>query len=155
MFLCIGHFLGWSEKTFFLDDVRILLSARMKIIMHFWALSGLRQSGCKSKKYLVDTSCFWTTKIHWKLCAVHHLWTNLILGSGKIGWKCKLWSGELGNMRYCHCKNIIWPPGAEVIILFWNIFKANAVSITFGLRYIHGQSLNEIDFPTRNVVGRF
>ena len=31
MFLCFGHSLGWSEKTFCLDDVRILRSARMKI----------------------------------------------------------------------------------------------------------------------------
>ena len=31
MFLCFGHSLGWSEKTFCLDDVRILHSARMKI----------------------------------------------------------------------------------------------------------------------------
>ena len=33
--------------------------------------------------------------------------------------------------------------------------KTNAVSITFGLRYIHGQSLKKIDFPTRNAVDRF
>ena len=31
MFLCFGHYLGWSEKTFCLDDVGILRSARMKI----------------------------------------------------------------------------------------------------------------------------
>ena len=34
-------------------------------------------------------------------------------------------------------------------------YKTNAISITFGLRYIHGQSLKEIDFPTRNAVDRF
>lgn len=33
--------------------------------------------------------------------------------------------------------------------------KTNAISITFGPRYIHGQSLKEIDFPTRNAVDRF
>ena len=33
--------------------------------------------------------------------------------------------------------------------------KTNAVSVTFGPRYIHGQSLKEIDFPTRNAVDRF
>ena len=33
--------------------------------------------------------------------------------------------------------------------------KTNAFSITFGPRYIHGQSLKEIDFPTRNAVDRF
>ena len=32
--------------------------------------------------------------------------------------------------------------------------KTNAFSITFGPRYIHGQSLEEIDFPTRNAVDR-
>ena len=33
--------------------------------------------------------------------------------------------------------------------------KTNAFSITFGPRYIHGQSLKEIDFPTRNAEDRF
>ena len=33
--------------------------------------------------------------------------------------------------------------------------KTNAFSITLGPRYIHGQSLKEIDFPTRNAVDRF
>ena len=33
--------------------------------------------------------------------------------------------------------------------------KTNAFSITFGPRYIHGQSLKEIDFPTRNAVDWF
>ena len=33
--------------------------------------------------------------------------------------------------------------------------KTNAISITFGPRYIHGLSLEEIDFPTRNAVARF
>ena len=39
---------------------------------------------------------------------------------------------------------------------YFEIFsKTNAVSITFGLRYIHGQSLKKIDFPTRNAVDQF
>ena len=33
--------------------------------------------------------------------------------------------------------------------------KTNAISITFGPRYIHRQSFEEIDFPTRNAVDRF
>ena len=33
--------------------------------------------------------------------------------------------------------------------------KPNAISITFGPRYIHEQSLKEIDFPKRNAVDRF
>ena len=43
----------------------------------------------------------------------------------------------------------------------WNDFhfeifpKTHAISVTFGLRYIHGQSLKEIDFATRNAVDRF
>ena len=38
---------------------------------------------------------------------------------------------------------------------YFEIFsKTNAVSITFGLRYIHGQSLTEIDSLTRNAVDR-
>ena len=40
--------------------------------------------------------------------------------------------------------------------LHFEIFpKTNAISISFGPRYIHGQSLKEIDFPTRNTVDRF
>ena len=39
---------------------------------------------------------------------------------------------------------------------YFEIFsKTIAFSITFGLRYINGQSLKEIDFPTRNAVDRF
>ena len=54
----------------------------------------------------------------------------------------------------------IWPSGAEVIFLpkkfIFEIFsKTNVVSITFRLRYIHGQSLKEIDFLTRSAVDRF
>ena len=38
---------------------------------------------------------------------------------------------------------------------YFEIFpKTNAVSITFGPIYIHGQSLKEIDFLTRNAVDR-
>ena len=33
--------------------------------------------------------------------------------------------------------------------------KTNAISVTFGPRYIHEQSLKEIDFPTRNAVDGF
>ena len=33
--------------------------------------------------------------------------------------------------------------------------KTNSISITFGSKYIQGQSLDEIDFPTRNAVDRF
>ena len=33
--------------------------------------------------------------------------------------------------------------------------KTNAISVTFGPRCIHGQSLKEIDFLTQNAVDRF
>ena len=33
--------------------------------------------------------------------------------------------------------------------------KTISISVTFGPRYIHKQSLKEIDFPTRNTVDRF
>ena len=37
--------------------------------------------------------------------------------------------------------------------LYFEIFpKPNAVSITFEPRYIHGQSLKEIEFPSQNEV---
>jgi len=49
-----------------------------------------------------------------------------------------------------------WPVGAEVIFLlkiYFEIFpKTNVVSVTFESRYIHGQSLKETDFLTRNTV---
>ena len=39
---------------------------------------------------------------------------------------------------------------------YFEIFsKTHAVSITFGQRYIHGQSLKEIDFSARNALDQF
>ena len=58
----------------------------------------------------------------------------------------------------CHCKNLAsecWSDFSPENFYFEIFSKTNVVSITFGLRYIHGQSLKEIDFPTRNAVDRF
>ena len=38
---------------------------------------------------------------------------------------------------------------------FENFRETNAISVTFGPGYIHGQSLKEIHLPTRNAVDRF
>ena len=57
----------------------------------------------------------------------------------------------------CHCKNLAaecWSDFPPEKFYFEIFSKTNAVSITFGLRYIHGQSLKETDFPTRNAVDR-
>ena len=78
----------------------------------------------------------------------------------KIVESTKIWSGKLGNMRYFYPfnkKNLAagrwsdFPPEK----FYFEIFFSNAVSIIFGLRYIHAQSLSETDFPTRNAVDRF
>ena len=58
----------------------------------------------------------------------------------------------------CHCENLAaecWSDFPPEKFYFEIFSKTNAVSITFGLRYIHGQSLKEIDFRTRNAVDRF
>ena len=60
----------------------------------------------------------------------------------KIVESTKLWSDELGNMRYFYS-------------LSMQKFAKMRFQFTFGLRYIHGQSLTEIDSPTRNAVDGF
>ena len=73
----------------------------------------------------------------------------------------KLWGGKLGNTRY-FCYSSMQKISRRALERFssqkfhFEIFpKTNAISITFGPRYIHGLSLEEIDFPTRNAVNRF
>ena len=67
-------------------------------------------------------------------------------------------SAICATFTLCYCK-LIWRPGTEAISLTKKKkklkYKTNAISITFGLSYIHAQSLKEIDFPTRNAVDRF
>ena len=48
---------------------------------------------------------------------------------------------------------IVPAPGGQFFALTNN--KNSAYWITFGPSYIHGQNLEEIDFPTRNAVDRF
>ena len=58
----------------------------------------------------------------------------------------------------CHFKNLAagcWSDFPPENFYFEIFSKTNAVSVTFGLRYIRGQSLKEINFPTRNVRGDF
>ena len=107
--------------------------------MHFWALSRLRQSGCKWNNELL-------------FCTLHVLRTNLIL-PGKWKKSLKVQKVEVVNSTIgaiftpCHRKNLAidslsdFPPKT----FYFEVFpKTNAVSITFGLRYIHGQSLKEL-----------
>ena len=70
--------------------------------MHFWALSRLRQSGCKlliqKNIYLNNMSCFWRTII---VCFTPFKnQFNPEKWKKKNGESEKLWSGKLGNMRY-------------------------------------------------------
>ena len=156
IFLCFsvsGHSLCCSEKIFWLEVVGILHSARM----NFLSPSLLGQSECKSKIFsgdqflLKNQNCFFT--------------------SFKDQFNPRKWKKSLEVQNFevvnsticviftlCHCKNLAalrwsdFPPEK----FYSEIFpKTNAVSITFGLRYIHGQSLKKIDFPTRNAVDRF
>ena len=78
----------------------------------------------------------------------------------KIAESEKLWSGKLGNMRYFYSSSMQkiagrWSDFRPEKFYFEIFPKTNAVSITFGPRYNHGQSLKEIDFLTRNAVDRF
>ena len=95
--------------------------------MHFWAFSRLRQSGCKSKKYLVDMGSFEGPN----LCALHHLRTSLILGGEKKSFKVKnfevvsstksaVFFYSLSPQKFGHWA-LKWFSSRK--ILFWNIFK--------------------------------
>ena len=114
MFLCFGHSLGWSEKTFCLDDVRILHSARMKICI-FEPFPAYGKVGVTNQKIFSRHELLLNDQNSLKIVCFTSFKDQFNPRKRKNRWKCKLWSGELGNMRYCHCKNIIWPPGVEVI----------------------------------------
>ena len=159
IFLCFyvfGHSLGWSEKTFCLEDLGILHSAWMNICI-FEPFRAYSKVGV-DHKILVDMSCFWRTKI---VC-----FTSFKDQFNPRKWKksLKVQNFEVVNsaicaiFTLCHCKNLAaecWSDFPPEKFYFEIFSKTNAVSITFGLRYIHGQSLKEIDFPTRNAVDRF
>ena len=122
----------------------ILHSARMKI----WTFEPFPAYGKASgnQKYLVDMSCFWRTKI---VC-----FTSFKDQFNPRKWKKLL---KVQNFELVNSVIWIWPSGCWSDFppekFYFEIFsKTNVVSITFGLRYIHGQSLKEIDFPTRNAV---
>ena len=73
----------------------------------------------------------------------------------------KLWSGKLGNTHYFYYSSM-QKIGGRALERFsfqkfhFQIFpKTDAISVTFGPRYIYEQSLEKIDFPTRNAVDRF
>ena len=73
----------------------------------------------------------------------------------------KLWSGKLGNTYYFYYSSMQKIGGRALERFSFQKFhfqffpKINAISVTFGPRYIHEQSLKKIDFPTRNAVDRF
>ena len=74
-----GHSLCWSEKVCCLEDVGILHRARIKICIFepfpAYGKVGVNQKILSRHELLL--------KDHNILCALHHLRTNLILGSEK------------------------------------------------------------------------
>ena len=103
-------------------------------------------------------SCFWRLKI----VRFTSFKDQLKLGKWKKSFKEK--SFEVVNsairaiLTIRQCKKLAagrWSDFRPQKFNFEIFPKTNAFSITFGPRYIHGQSLKEIDFPTRNAVDRF
>ena len=99
-------------------------------------------------------NCFWRTKI---VC-----FTSFKDQYNPSKWKksLKVQDFEVVNSAICaiftlrQCKNLAaarWSDSPSEKFYFEIFSKTNAVSITFWLRYIHGKSLKEIDFPTQNV----
>ena len=159
IFLCCyvcGHSLCWFEKTFCLEDVGILDSTRMKICI-FELFPAYVKVGV-NQKILSRHELLWRTKI-------------VSFTSFKDQFNPRKWKKSLKVQNFdvvnsaicaiftpCHCKNLAaecWSDFPPEKFYFEIFSKTNAVSITFGLRYIHGQSLRKIDFPTRNAVDRF
>ena len=96
------------------------------------------------------------------MCALHLLRTKLNLGSEKKSSQVK----NVGVVNSAIRAIFIIRQCKKLAAEGWNDFrlknfilkffqKTNAISATFGPRYIHEQSLKEIDFPTRNAVDRF
>ena len=112
------------------------------------------------KKYLVDASWFWRTKIV--------SFTSFKDQFNPRKWKksLKVQNFEVVNsaicavFTLCHCKNLAaecWGDFPPEKFYFEVFSKPNAASITFGLRYIHGQSKgNWFSDPKRSgpVLGR-
>ena len=103
-------------------------------------------------------SCFWGLKI---VC-----FTSFKDQFKPEKWKksLKVKNFEVVNSAICsiftllHCKKLAagrWSDFCPEKFYFEIFPKTNAVSVTFGPIYIHGQSLKEIDFLTRNAVDRF
>ena len=147
MFLCF-----WTLFCF--EDVGILHSAGMKICI----LSTFPAYGKVgvNQKILVDMSCFWRTKI---VC-----FTSFKDQFNPRKWKksLKVQNFEVVNSAICaifttcHCKNLAtgrWSDFPPQKFYFEIFTKTNAVSITFGLRYIHGHWFSH---PKRSgpVLGR-
>ena len=103
-------------------------------------------------------SCFWRLKI---VC-----FTSFKDQFKPEKWKksLKVKNFDVVNSAICsiftllHCQKFAaarWSDLSPERFYFEIFQKTNAVSITFGPIYIHGQSLKEIDFLTRNAVDRF
>ena len=109
-------------------------------------------------KYLLNMSCLWRIKIMcFTLCKDQ-------FKPGKWKKSLKVKNVEVVNSAICaiftlrHCKQLAagrWGDFPHETFYFEIFPKTNVVSVTFGSRYNHGQSLKNIYFPTRNAVDRF
>ena len=119
---------------------------------------GLKKHFVKKKReFLLNMSCFWTTKIV-SFTSFRDQFNSqevkkLVVESEK------LWSGELGNMRYFYFLSLQKfgrRPGANVIFLPKNfILKYFQKLMRFQLLLDQDKYMGKVDFPTRNTVDRF
>ena len=140
IFLCFyvfGHPLCWSEKVFCLEDVGILHRARRKIC-NFESFPAYGKVGVNPKIF----SRYELPRRRKKSLKVQ----NFEVINSAI---CAIFTP-------CHCKNLAtgrWSDFPPQKFYFEIFTKTNAVSITFGLRYIHGHWFSH---PKRSgpVLGR-
>ena len=105
MFLC-------SEKVCCLEDVGILHRARMKICI----IEPFPTYGKVGVNKKIFSAWIWVVFEGPNLCALHHLRTNLILGSEKnrLKWKTLKWRTRQYAQFLLFVTAKIWPMGARV-----------------------------------------
>ena len=152
-----GHSLCWYEKVCCLEHLGILHRARMKICIFepfpAYGKVAVNQKIFSRYDLFLKTkfACFTSFKDQFN----PRKWKKNRLKRKTLKRRTRQYAQFL---LFLTAK--IWPLGAEVIFLPKNFIlkyfqKLMRFQFTFGLRYIHGQSLTEIDSPTRNAVDRF
>ena len=130
----LGHSFCWSEKVCCLEDVGILHRARMKICI----IEPFPTYGKVGVNKKIFSAWIWVVFEGPNLCALHHLRTNLILGSEKKSLKVQNFevvnSAICAIFTLCHCKNLAaecWSDFPPEKFYFEIFSKTNAVSIYF------------------------